>query len=415
MNSRTTKLKQDIKNAKDRIADLFVDHCKNGMQSKGLGDGVLACGQFFGNDAKNLRQRGVHGIAAAINTLAKIKNTSSTEVISGLARYLENRKDIEKTISKGTSSVELKCERDYENVIKVSEVILALSRIAYAGVNNDGIINTLSKRLQVGMIGQKGWDYFLDHTGDIELLPTAFGMLAMSATGFHDEAAKAATYLKSQLESRYIKKTPCQTANADISMDIFCLYALALTNKDMVPLKNIFQEIWLIMRPLIDKDNEQNIEYLYEDQHGCYIRVPWQLYMISLAGIYGFRLKFSSLYIQNILTDILNRVLNGGFRYPNSGKMLSVRTNAILFEVLSNIEDILQHRSLSWMGSAFDQVKRILYSSFCRWSVRAIMALVAVVLMFDWYVSENTRLSEFAPELFGMIWGAIFSFTFIKK
>jgi hypothetical protein len=415
MNSRSKKLLQDIGGAKKRIVELFVDQCKHGKQSENLGEGILACGQFIGDSAKTVKQRGVHGTASALKILAKSQNNSAAEIIPGLVKYLEDRKNVERQQSDAPSTTENKCDKDHENVIKVSEILIALSAVTQANANKEHIITDLSAKLKTGMINDKGWDYFIDDKNEIEPLPTAFAMLAMFGTGYYLEANKAADYLKKLLDNRYSTKAVHNRISIDVmTIDIFCLYALTFMQKDSVSLKHIFDRIWDNTHSLLDDDLEQNVEYLYKGQQSCYIRVPWQLYMLSLVEIYGFKWKFSSTSIQNILRGILSRVLNGGFRYPNSGRMVSARTNAILFEVLSTIEDALQHKSLSWSGGTWDSVKTVWYSKLCSWPVRISLILMGAIIVCVWLANCNS-LTDLAPEMVSIGWTALFSLTFVKK
>ena len=52
-----------IKSARKHIEHLFEDQCANGNQTTNLPDDTLAaCGQFIGDNARSIGQRGLHGI-----------------------------------------------------------------------------------------------------------------------------------------------------------------------------------------------------------------------------------------------------------------------------------------------------------------------------------------------------------------
>ena len=305
--SKTTDLRNRIDDTKKRIAKLFVVQCQNGAQSKCLeSQKAAACGQFIGVEVKNSKQRGLHGTAAALRVLAETSSAESRAIVPKIITYLEKRENIEVALQKDEQKARQKYELDAKNTIKISEILSALSLIGPGVQSTESLVRKFAEQL-VGSIREgKGWSYFIDDDNGPELLPTAYAILGLSANGY-SEAENALKYLVEVLEKRYVKnKTEQIKIDADIIVDVVCLYAVtfAKAQKRNDIFKTVFKVIWQKLKPLLSEPLEQNIEYSHMKQENCYVRIPWQLYLIALSAHYDFNWAFSGSAIQKKLDSI---------------------------------------------------------------------------------------------------------------
>ncbi len=416
MKNRTEELKTSIAAAKKRIIKLFAEECENGAQAKCLEQyKATACGQFIEEKAKNSEQRGLHGTAAALSVLAQSKLDEARILVSKLVKYLAEREKIEIDAQSDEDKARKKYQFDFKNVIKISEVLYALSFVDTGVHETEHLVEEIASHLKETMKDQKGWSYFTDDENGPELLPTAYAMLGLSAKGY-SEANKAANYISEQLKGRYIDKNTTPDIDADIMIDIACLYTLTFrknhnnkTKKDE-NFKKIFQKIWEKRKSLLAEEFEQNVEYSYKKQKYCYIRVPCQLYLIALSTFYDFNWAFSSTIVQRKLKKILKKVTSAGFIYPHSGKRISARTNAILFNVLTITEEKLNHKKLFFWGNARGKIIDILRSKPTRFITGAILFFSLIIIIWRWYSTGN--ISELGPGLIGAAWISLLTITF---
>lgn len=408
MKKRTKKLKTNIAAAKKDIAKIFKEQCKNGAQAKSLEEHeATACGQFIGEQAKNSEQRGLHGTVAALRVLAQEDSEESRILVSKLVKYLSNREEIEtqtQTDDEKARLIRQKCELDSKNVIKVSEALYALSYVHTGVYGTEALVKKLAAELIKAFKEDKGWSYFTDDDNGPELLPTAYAMLGLSAKGY-SEADAAAKYISDQLKNKYLAKNAKQDIDADIMIDITCLYAINFkkARTDLIKqdenLKKIFYIIWGKLKSIVTEDLEQNVEYSHRKEKYYYVRIPWQLYLIDLTMRYEFKWAFSSSIVQKKLQNILSKVSKDGFFYPHSGRMISARTNAILFEMLSIIEKKLEYKNLFFLGITRDKFTDFLRAKKTRIGAFIILLILSFYIFHKWFQTGN--ISELGPELLG--------------
>lgn len=343
-------LQQSLEAARQKIVDLFIEQCANGAQTAALGDSkVAACGQFIGEDAWQLQQRGLHGTAAALRVLSKTDNPrpDASDLCRRLVKYVQDRDSIESQ-AKGEGSQEY-LEIDAQNVIKQSELLYALSYTTEEIPNVKKLKRQLITQLQSGLIQQKGWTYFLDDKTSPrpELLPTAYAVFALSSVG--KDVSQPAAYLFNELEQTGSQKQGIAEVGADISIRVACLYVLTFRNGGNShdsytdkKLRDLFAPMWSDLERLLRGENiEQNVEY-WRGAQTFYVRVPWQLYLLALAARLRFYERFSAYAATTRLSSLLSQIEEEKFRYPHSGDKASSRTNAIAYEVLGRIRSELQ-------------------------------------------------------------------------
>lgn len=405
MRDKCMLLGDRMEKAMVRIVQMFVEQCQNGAQSKELADAKLcACGQFLGERTKT--QRGVHGTAAAIRVLSSDSEKPETRLIQNLVAYVEKRCDVEPD----TELLREKLEQDESNVIKQSELLLALNKLP-PRVEKQKLAQKLAEKLRAGMNDDSAWSYFLENKGDCEVLPTAYATAALRQYGFTIETRKSVEWLLGQLKDTYVaQKTDLrQRSLADRTIDVFSLYVLTFKVHDTShedTLRTVFQKMWKNLRPYVETGSEQNIEYWFEQRTPCYVRVPWDLYVIALTSHYDRRNAFCSAILQRRITTILDQVLNGGFHYSHSGKLVSSRTNAILFEVLARVKEEIRGKKLR------TGPKELVRACSSSWYIRAILLVLAIVsivlIVIGWVRKGDSSPAEIAPNLIGpLICGAL--------
>ena len=400
------KLKEQIQQARSRISDLFVKQCLHGHQATPLeASGATACGQFLDSGVATLEplgQRGIHGTASALRVLAETAHAEAPTLVARLVRYLETREAIE--IRPNTAVVDTIRSRlayDKNNVIKVSEVLYALSYVQTGVSDKDGLVKALAESLLTGIRDGKGWPYFLDQEAP-ELLPTAYAVLALERNGYgaRVEVEKAAAFLMEEVGRRTRSEAAGTDAfNSDTTTNIVCLYALTFRRQpnghdnDRKRIRQLVNTIWKRVERLLDEDIEQNIEYWHEDRT-FYVRVPWQLYLLALIARHNFYWIFSGYVVQRMLVRIVNQVNDGGFRYPHSGQMLSSRTNAILFEVLTIVAAEWRARAVFIPVRIWDAIVR---SRLVRIALPllAVAAILWTVIL--WWYTPGHSFGELGP------------------
>lgn len=361
--------REELADARGRIARKFIDQCVRGTQCKVL-RGVKACGQFLDPASP---QRGIHGTAAAIRVLGHDSGVKRDELLPALVKYIENRREIEEdllTSDHFAGALEEQFLRDEANVIKLSEILYGLSYVPSLVYATDALIRQLANKLNAGKIDQRGWGYFIDQEkGDPELLPTAHAVLALANHGFRLDEEVA--FIFSNLASR------APRARVDISVRVFCLYVLCFGNRGQpfpaLPedqLGQLFKDLWKKLASLLNDDIEQNVEYARNGDH-FYVRVPWQLYLLALAAKLSPVRAFASQGVQMRLASIVKALgTEEGFVYPHSGNRASTRTNAITYDVLVNIQEQWPRNSLLLAPAlAWDRIRKSRAFTYSGYSV----------------------------------------------
>lgn len=366
-------LRTRVITARSAILQLFLKQVTEGAQSTGLDEDAAACGQFVGQSALALEQRGGHGTAAALCVLGSSDAVEAQKLANRLVNYMRERRK---------RLLGHKEEREVKNVIKMSETLFALTQVLPAsGCNTEVLARELVDDLAASRKKNAGWSYFTDDAQEApEVLPTAYALLALAEAGHPVD--KEVQLLAERLSERYLKENPSNVQTSDVTTDIACLYALGFRRHDAAAngidktVRSVLGRILERHRSLLVEDIEQNIEYWYGSKT-YYVRVPYQLYLLALTARYSFR-RFCSVAAQGRLRAILAAVEGSGFRYPNSGEMLSSRTNAILFEVLGRLQAELHEGRHSSLWVAADEVRTFIGSpkvaKVLSFSVLAMMA-----------------------------------------
>jgi hypothetical protein len=395
----------ELQEAESRIIDQVADQCLKGAQSEGLGDNAKACGQFFGDI--NKRQRGLHGTAAALRLLAEAQVQKASLTVPKLVSYLSERKRFDGEKKKKKSPQCRSFEDDENNVIKLSEALYALHFVKPAQCQKDELVASLVKRLKEGYQTNEGWSHFLNDKGATAPLPTAFAILALCKNGYEGEFVNAINYVKQTA----FDEGPTKDAKGftESSVQIFCLYALVFRKEtvneipadELSRIRTSFARQWRNHERLLDQDLEQNIEYSIGPTN-YYVRIPWQLYLLALAAQVS-PWRIYSYIVQKKLGRILNDTKSGGFYYPYSGRALSTRTNAILYDTLKTIRHRSRHSGISWLVYGWDNIRMFLGHRYLRLIALFLVVYASAASIRAWLLVGD--LKDLGPDLTGALFG----------
>lgn len=394
--------KEEIQQARRSIERLFADQCEQGEQTRKLGNPAqAACGQFLGPEALQIPQQGLYGTAAAIRVLSKSDNPGDQALVNRLVGFIQDR------LGLGTPSVLIPLDEDADNVIKLSEVLYALSFVPAATSQTEAAKRAIGEQLMGGIITGRGWSFYLapGTSQDVDPIPTAYAIRALSSCGYDVPGPRR--YLSEMINNLTTREV---RANSDIAVGVLCLFVLTFSRRESdtisdKELRSAFKRIWYRLERLMEYDIEQNVEYpgIGASAHNQYVRIPWQLYLLALAAALAEYRTFNSVTAQRKMESILKEVSNSGFLYPHSGKHLSSRTNAILFDVLEIIEQEMKSSLAYDIALRLDQLRRALGSRIVRGLLGAI-ALTVIILSIATAVADPAfGLDQLAPEFLGAL------------
>lgn len=352
-----------LKQLEDGEQTKVVQSAANGYER------VYALGQFINDLAR--KQRGIHGSSAGLRVIAE---TNKNGQIAGLILYLQHRKHIESLVPPENRISGEKVERDEKNVIKISETLYSLSFVKSGQSPTEELKTSLLEKLESSILSKnegRGWNYYTDNKEVPYILPTAYAYLALKKNGIvKDEIRKE---LIDRLEAEAIE-TPTQFA-----IHCYVLFSVVIgdfenySNEETKRIKAILKRILKSNYCVLDNDYEQNIEYWGNSEHD-YVRVPWQLFLISTISIVSQNIFYTK-KVQKRISKIVNDAKSKGFLYPHSGPYVSTRTNGLLYDNLSLISENLEKRYYIiyyWM----DNVKHFLNKRF----VRIALSFIWIVL-----------------------------------
>lgn len=403
MSSGLDSLKQELNQACDKIAETFVRQCTHGAQSPWQGK-AAACGQFLGQDVLTWQQRGLHGTAAALSVLARSDTPDARTTVPQLVQYLVDRKKYEVELADEADKQhgQYKCDFDGRNTIKVSECLLAITRVK-SGLCDTGVHQKrLAEKLQKSLIDKKGWDYFLDTpNGRPELLPTAYATLALSAFGADARDARAF------MVNKLMRAAGQPVRSADLAIRVLCLYSLQLSHAEgsadeAANLGGIAAGLWRQLEPLLAGAHEQNIGYR-GDSETFYARIPWQLYLLFVAIRMGDWRRLATKAARVRLEEVIAGAREGGFVYPHSDIAPASRTNAVVYDLLSEFRNKLTGSAFWWLLvlRRFHWLRALLAHRCIKLVIAGLATVLILVSIWTGVKEESLSISALAPEFGG--------------
>jgi hypothetical protein len=289
-------------------------------------------------------------------------------------------------------------EASISNVIKMSEVLYALAFVPTSLAPREKLAARVAEALIEHRNADGGWPYIMTaEAKSSHLLPTAYALRALASHGY--ELDTSMTFLREHVRSPASDKS-------DIFVHVLAIYILCFLPDQYGhdrELQKLFQDAWLRLSSLLNEDIEANIEYVTRKLN--YVRIPWQLYLIASAARLSPYRRFASTKAQRRLKAILASVTTaGGLLYPHSGRDLSSRTNAILFDVLRQIDNELNVRRLPLKPFVYaEAIRSVIGSKAFRYIVRALALVLIVYAVTRWIRAGQTNVGALAPELLSSV------------
>ena len=315
---------------------------------------------------------------------------SYNDEIRRLVNYLQHRNEFDKDIK-----IENYIEKDKKNIIKIGEILYALSFVKQGCADTREYIKELSGLLKSSIKNTESWNFFTDSNEPSDILPTAFAYLGLRSNNF-DDLEPVEKYLAKTISDLCQKDridNPSTFAKVHVAM--YVLSKFDIDCKQSSNLKRLSKSQFFTFNYSV----EQNIEYPYDYEH-FYVRIPWQLYFLSVASKNSPKL-FTKKNSRRRITDICEMVNNLGFKYTQSGKELSSRTNAILFDTLDFIEKHLKKSTLYYFYSIINDIIWFFNRKWLKILLLVIIILCMFFSIFKWVNNPNTENSDLAPEFIG--------------
>jgi len=399
----------EIENIKNEIVLIVADQVMKGEQSLSLNDNnMAACGQFILKH--NMPQRGLHGTSAALRVLAAANSSDSRGYVPKMIMYLNQREEIEKD-----KLPQEEIEKESNNVIKISEILYSLRYVGVGQAQKEDLATKCYSLLSQNLQHNESWPYFINsHDKTPNLLPTIFAAQAIFANGYQNYR-KVHNYILNNISKDAEKLDNPST----FAICVFGLYVLTFlygsrTSDDEKKYKVVFKKLWNSKLNILDSDIEQNIEYWYNSSNS-YVRIPWQLYLIPLASKYS-DAAFADGNLQKRIISIKNQVENrNGFKYEYSGVNISTRTNAIVYEILTQLSTNLINRNFYILFSIINSVRIFFASNLFKVIIWFAVLIIFFYLSYKYYHSNLNKdkiIEELLPHI---IYGAILGMLALGK
>ncbi len=380
-----------ISTAKEVISITVLNQVQDGAQSKELTN-ALACGQFL--KVPTTIQRGLHGTAAAIRVLAGFDSTYNDQLRKLLA-YLENIEafEIEGEMFNGLS-------RDLNNIIKNSEILYALSYIHSGTASTEKLKESISTKLFMSKNDDGGWSYFTDVEEDSDMYFTSSVYLALRSHHYNS-LQNTKEFLIEKLKKYKTENIPDPTTFSKLCFIVYTFVKLNehKRNKETKKLLiDVFNKLWDSEFCVINSDFEQNIEYPGRQKH-YYVRIPWQLYLLAVASSLVpryFAQKKSISRFNSIINSIID---DNGFIYKQSGKNISSRTYAILFETLSVIEGTFKLNLKFYLLNIFDWILNFFNNKIFKNIVSIIGFILIIIVIYISIKNDTMNIQNIAPSI----------------
>lgn len=405
MDKNKKSLTEQIGDALQRITDRFLRQCKYGAQTTTLPKEFAACGQFIGDDAETIAQHGLHGISAALRVLGPCQSEECKPLVYRIVSYCEANFGVHPTLPKDSF---LEDRSDTENVIKLGELLYGLSFVTTAQAERDRLVKIVSGKLNDALQNGKGWGYFLGDT-EPQLLPTAYAARGLAEHGFDISGPREFI-----LEALTPREGSSTTEAADLTTAVACTYCLtfsrsfASVGSGKSTLRSAFRLAWRSLEPLLAEDIEQNLEYWRgkDVKDTCYVRIPWQLYLLALAAEYSLW-RFGGFRSQRRIRYVINALQSGSFKYPYSGKYVSSRTYAVAYDALEAVRVRVRRLIWLWFINLIDRARVVAGSRFIRIVAAGGALLFICIAIKEWL--HTGRPSDVAPELIASLMALILS------
>jgi hypothetical protein len=393
---RTIVKWSDFDTAQQAILAKFQFDCRQSDRSKLLPPGYFAGGQYF--DIAWAAQRGLHGTSAAIAVLGTSTSKQYRETVEGLVRYASDRSQIELAANLVPEQLEawrVKLERDQTHIVKLGELLFALSRVQSGVAESEAFRTRLAESLMRSTVGG-AWAYTKDDASqNPAMLPTADAIRGLAAHGC--DVSAHASWLLAKLKDDAICDDPYVSSFA-----LLVLVSEGLTDERTA--RPIFKKLCKVLLPEMDSRREVSRDFLDPQQRPNSVRVPWQLHIIALASLLTPITVFAKPRVQTRLNEIVSGVLSPtGFCYSEFGTNISTRTYFYIFDTLRIIQ--ARGASANLVASVSSHMWRVLekptYVLVTLIRVATASGAIAFLALAAraWYSSKTSSIGDLGPNV----------------
>ncbi|MEV4474578.1 hypothetical protein [Nonomuraea sp. NPDC049504] len=357
-----------------------------------LPDRALASGQYL--DHPDYDQRGLYGTAATIHMLARRATADpvTQEQVAKLIYYVANRSQVERaTVSPAVyrDLVGRRIRLQKTDVFRMADIGYALSYVSPVVALRFEALDLVRAALDGARADPAGYAVG-DEGGEPDPLATAHAVRCMAANNLPIRPE----------DWRYLRE---YLKNGDNPF-IRCFVLLVLTTYDLdadrKQLQGAWKEIFSALAPAFSGHSEANHEYTrYREQD--YVRVPWQIYLVqSCAKLFPLT-RFNGFVIQRKMLELAEAVSSpAGFKYEASGRHLSTRTYACIWQAIDEILDFNFRQPLPHVVvRTVSALSRVLSSRLIAVLTYFLLVAIAVGSLVEWLNSPNHSVGELAPNL----------------
>ncbi|MGN9786944.1 hypothetical protein ACTMTF_36360 [Nonomuraea sp. ZG12] len=353
---------------------------------------ALASGQYL--DHPDYEQRGLYGTAATIHILARRATTDPAvnDKVSKLIYYVVNRSQAEKASVSGAVYRDLVARRirlQKSDVFRMADIGFAISHVSPVIALRSETLTLVQKALEGARTDPSGYAVGSEG-GSPNPLATAHALRCLAANNLPTRPE----------DWRYLREYV--SSGSDIYVRCFVLLVLATYDAELErrQLQSCWKDLFSALSSEFGGQSEANHEYT---RYGAqdYVRVPWQIYLIqSCAKLFPLT-RFIGFAVQRKMASIAQQIsAPGGFKYEASGRYLSTRTYACVWQA---IEEILSFNFKDPLPRVFVRTvagaTRVFSSQL--FGVLTYMALVAVATgsLIEWLNTPGHSFGDLAPNL----------------
>jgi hypothetical protein len=374
-----------------RIEEQFRDLLENGAQDSGLPEGCYAAGQYL----NPINQRGIYGTSAALLALARsAASADRIAYMDGIVRYLKERTDIEYSLVDSEDDRAALAGRlavEWKTAFKCADLLYALAAAPVAVTGRESLTREVLSRIRAARRPRGGWAADLDPQGEIDSLATASIVRALHVAGIPNEAA----------DLEIVRACLRDTLGVPIYEQVFCLLVLLETDGPDEELRALWKRFLERLGPELRARSEWEHQFTLGN-HYHYVRVPWQLYLVSCGALISPLCVLFSQHVRRLLMGAI-AALNSpeGYVYLTAGHMKSTRTYSILMDTLWRIDRTLAASSyMEPFTAVANTAVRVLYSRTLNWLTFLGACALGGLSLWDWIFDQKAFLSSAGGEFF---------------
>lgn len=357
-----------------------------------LPDYALASGQYLNHP--DYEQRGLYGTAATIHMLARRATTDLAvkEQVTKLIYYVVNRSQVERaTVSPAVyrDLVARRIRLQKTDVFRMADIGFALSHVSPAVALRSEALTLVQKAFDDARADPAGYAVGSEG-GEPDPLATAHAVRCLAANNLPIRPE----------DWRYLREYLGNGNNNYIRCFVLLVAATYETEAERKRLQLIWKEISSALLTGFDGHSEANYEYTRFGAQD-YVRIPWQIYLVQACAKLFPLTRFNGFAIQRKMLDVVQEIsAPTGFRYEASGKYLSTRTYACVWqafeEILAfNFRQPLPRIVVRMVAGATRALSSRLVAVF----TYLLLVAIAVGSLVEWLNTPHRSIGELAPNL----------------